>query len=127
MGSVQSGCAGADVAFANPNAFFTLGVRYATGRDVEYDVIAAHKWFNIAASLGHVEAREHRSDLAHEMTVREVAEAQRQARVWLANRQAKPASAPVKRPTQTSGADLLVKSLKAYKKQHSRAVFDWSH
>ncbi len=127
MGFVQNGGAGANVAFANPNAFFTLGVRYATGRDVEYDVIAAHKWFNIAASLGHVEAREHRRDLADEMTAREVAEAQREARVWLANRQAKSVSAAAKRPSQTSGADLLMKSLKAYKKQHSRAVFDWSN
>ncbi|MBC8049017.1 MAG: hypothetical protein H7X92_02585 [Chitinophagales bacterium] len=126
MGFVQSTAGGADVAFSNPNAFFTLGVRYATGRDVEHDVIAAHKWFNIAASLGHIEARAHRSDLADEMTAREIAEAQRQARVWFAGRQSKPAAAPLKRPSQTNGAELLMKSLKAYKQQ-SRAVFDWSN
>jgi uncharacterized protein len=31
---------------------FELGMMYATGRDCETDMVAAHKWFNIAAIKG---------------------------------------------------------------------------
>jgi TPR repeat protein len=62
------------------------GIRYSTGRDVEHDLVAAHKWFNLAAMMGHEEARHSRSELAREMPADRVAEAQRMARAWLANR-----------------------------------------
>ncbi len=65
------------------NALFILGTRYSTGRDVEQDLIAAHKWFNLAAMMGHEEARHCRAELAREMSTAQVAEAQRQARAWL--------------------------------------------
>jgi|TARA_Y100000294_G_C8424120_1_gene284034 hypothetical protein len=52
---------------------------------VECDLIEAHKWFNIAASKGHEEASWCRADIAEEMTAREIAEAQRRAREWLAD------------------------------------------
>ncbi len=35
---------------------FELGMMYATGRDCETDVVAAHKWFNIAAIKGSARA-----------------------------------------------------------------------
>jgi TPR repeat protein len=70
------------------DAFFVLGIRYSTGRDVEHDLVAAHKWFNLAAMMGHEEARHSRAELAREMPADKVAEAQRQARAWLANRAA---------------------------------------
>ena len=47
-------------------------------------LVTAHKWFNIAASRGHEEAGWCRGDIAEEMTAREIAEAQRRAREWLA-------------------------------------------
>ncbi len=75
-------------------ALYILGTRYSTGRDVEQDLIAAHKWFNLAAMMGHEEARISRAELASEMSAADVAEAQRQARAWLWNRgSSKPAEA----------------------------------
>ncbi len=64
-------------------ALFVLGIRYSTGRDVDQDLIAAHKWFNLAAMMGHEGARSCRGDLAKEMTPAQIAEAQRQARDWM--------------------------------------------
>ncbi|MEM9512159.1 MAG: hypothetical protein AAF978_05665 [Cyanobacteria bacterium P01_E01_bin.48] len=67
------------------SALFDLGVAYSTGANgVDCDLIEAHKWFNLAASRGHDEAAWSRSDVAEEMTAREIAEAQRRARQWLA-------------------------------------------
>jgi hypothetical protein len=75
------------------DALYILGTRHSTGRDVEQDLIAAHKWFNLAAMMGHEEARACRAELAREMSAADIAEAQRQARAWLWNRgQAKPAA-----------------------------------
>lgn len=71
------------------NALFVLGTRYSTGRDVEQDMVTAHKWFNLAATMGHQEARAWRADLASEMTKAQIAEAQKQARAWLQARDAK--------------------------------------
>lgn len=65
-------------------AYFDLGVVYSTGsHGVSCDLIEAHKWFNLAASLGHEEAAWCRADISDEMTAREIAEAQRRAREWL--------------------------------------------
>ena len=66
------------------DAFYDLGVMYSSGSaGVASDVIEAHKWFNIAASKGHEEAGWARSDVAEEMTAREIVEAQRRARQFL--------------------------------------------
>ncbi len=67
------------------SSLFDLGVVYSTGsHGVACDLIEAHKWFNIAASRGHEEAAFCRADVSDEMTAREIAEAQRRARQWLA-------------------------------------------
>ncbi|MBV7258383.1 hypothetical protein [Erythrobacter crassostreae] len=67
-------------------ALFDLGVAFSTGSNgVTSDLIEAHKWFNIAASRGHEEAGWCRADVSDEMTAREIAEAQRRARQWLAD------------------------------------------
>lgn len=69
----------------NLDALFTLGVAFSTGsHGTVCDMIEAHKWFNIAASQGHEEASWCRADISEEMTAREIAEAQRRAREWLA-------------------------------------------
>ncbi len=64
--------------------FFELGIDYSLGRSVPQSLVEAHKWLNIAAARGCAEARLHRSEIARDMTAAEIAEAQRQARAWLA-------------------------------------------
>ena len=64
-------------------ALYNLGLMYSNGEGVQPDYIEAHKWFNLAAMKGNIEARTWRSELAQEMTAAQVAEAQRQAREWL--------------------------------------------
>lgn len=73
------------MAEAKPTAenLFELGIIYSAGADVEPDLIAAHKWFNIAAARGLSEAAAYRQEVAREMTAAAIAEAQRAAREWL--------------------------------------------
>lgn len=67
------------------SAHFDLGVAYSTGsHGLTCDLIEAHKWFNLAAVAGHAEAALCRADISEEMTAREIAEAQRRAREWIA-------------------------------------------
>ncbi|MCB1519173.1 MAG: sel1 repeat family protein [Hyphomicrobiaceae bacterium] len=66
------------------DALFELGLMYCTGRDVELDLIEAHKWFNLAALRGNEAAKSYRSDLSREMSRAEISAAQRRAREWLA-------------------------------------------
>ena len=66
-----------------PDALFELGMMYCTGREVEPDLISAHKWFNLAALRGNRDALEYRKELADEMSQFDVAEAQKRAREWL--------------------------------------------
>jgi uncharacterized protein len=62
---------------------FQLGLIHATGNGAELDLVAAHKWFNLAAMKGSEEARYRRQELAEVMSVAEIAKAQRAAREWL--------------------------------------------
>jgi hypothetical protein len=74
----------ADAARGNADAFYDLGIAYSTGSGgVDVDLIAAHKWFNLAALNGSEAATMCRADISDEMTAREIVEAQRQARAWL--------------------------------------------
>ncbi|MCJ2178653.1 hypothetical protein [Novosphingobium album (ex Hu et al. 2023)] len=67
------------------SAYFDLGVAFSTGsHGASCDLIEAHKWFNLAAVTGHEEAAACRAEVADEMSAREIAEAQRRAREWLA-------------------------------------------
>ena len=75
----------ADAAMGDVNALYELGVAYSTGTaGVEVDFIEAHKWFNLAALNGNALGQMCRAEISEEMTAREIAEAQRQARAWLA-------------------------------------------
>ncbi len=69
-----------------PDALFELGLMYCSGRDVELDMIEAHKWFNLAAARGNQAAREYRTDIARELNRRQIGEAQRRAREWMSRR-----------------------------------------
>ena len=74
-----------DAASGDVQALYELGIAFSTGSGgVCVDLVEAHKWFNLAALNGSVPAQECRADIAEEMTAREIAEAQRQARAWLA-------------------------------------------
>ncbi len=69
-------------------ALFDLGITYSTGRGgVSVDLVEAHKWFNLAALSGSTRGQECRAEIALEMTAREIADAQRQARAWLGTTQ----------------------------------------
>ncbi len=68
---------------AKADILFELGLMYATGRDCEPDVVAAHKWFNIAAIKGSDRAVALRAELAAGMTKIEIAKALREAREWM--------------------------------------------
>lgn len=65
-------------------ALYDLGILFSTGQGVDMDYVEAHKWFNLAALRGVVEARDWRAEIAREMSMDQIAEAQRQAREWLA-------------------------------------------
>lgn len=66
------------------DALYDLGIAYSTGSSgVDVDLIEAHKWFNLAALNGSEAAMMCRADISDDMTAREIAEAQRQARAWL--------------------------------------------
>jgi uncharacterized protein len=74
----------ADAAQGDEEAYFDLGIAYSSGSGgVNVDLIQAHKWFNLASMSGSERAQECRADVADEMSAREIAEAQRQARAWL--------------------------------------------
>ena len=75
----------ADAEAGDVDALFELGVTFSTGRGgIEIDLVEAHKWFNLAALSGSDRGQECRAEIALEMTAREIAEAQRGARSWLA-------------------------------------------
>ena len=75
----------AEAAAGEVQALYELGIAFSTGSGgVEIDMIEAHKWFNLAALNGSELAQECRAEIAEDMSAREIAEAQRQARAWLA-------------------------------------------
>lgn len=85
--SIQAG----DVASAEPimsgEEMYRLGLAASTmNEEGEFDLITAHKWFNLAAMFGNREAKAYRAELAREMKPEEIAEAQRLAREYLATR-----------------------------------------
>lgn len=74
----------ADAARGDAFACYDLGVAYSTGTGgASFDLIEAHKWFNLAAVAGNEEAQAARGEIAEDMSAREIAIAQRAARDWL--------------------------------------------
>lgn len=65
------------------DVFCNLGLIYATGRGCPVDLVAAHKWLNIAAIKGSERAASLRADLARNMTKADLAAALRAARDWM--------------------------------------------
>ena len=80
MNTAETGSMGAG---AQADILFNMGLMYATGRDCDADMFAAHKWFNIAAIKGSDRAAEMRAELAASMSKMEIAAALRAAREWM--------------------------------------------
>lgn len=75
----------ARAAHGDVDACVDLGVAYSCGTGgCIVDLIQAHKWFNLAAAHGDERGQRMRAEISEEMSAREIAEAQRQARAWLA-------------------------------------------
>jgi TPR repeat protein len=74
----------ADAARGDTDAYYDLGMVYSSGAaGIDVDLIEAHKWFNLAAVAGSEAAHACRSEIAEDMTAREIAVAQKAARAWL--------------------------------------------
>lgn len=70
---------------ASGDELFKMGLLYSTGQGgAPLDYVSAHMLFNLAAMRGSLEAKVYRKELSQEMASEDVAEAQRQAREWLA-------------------------------------------
>ena len=70
-------------ATAIPDVLFERGLYWASGRSGVVNLIAAHKWFNLAALKGRVDAIAMRREVAEQMSEIEIAAAQREARAWI--------------------------------------------
>jgi TPR repeat protein len=66
-----------------PDVLFERGLYWASGRSGVVNLVAAHKWFNLAAVKGHADAMLMRREVAEMMSEVEIATAQREARAWM--------------------------------------------
>ncbi len=67
----------------DPNALFLSGLKYSAGVDVDVDLIEAHKFFNLAALKGILEAKDRRKEISEIMTENQISAAQKAARDYL--------------------------------------------
>ena len=75
---------------ANAEDMFRLGLIFSTkapGRGPDF--IEAHRWFSLSASLGNIPSKAYREELKAEMTAQDLTQAQRAAREWMAENQAR--------------------------------------
>jgi len=86
QGLIDTKTAAAVEASAIPDTLFERGLYWASGRSGVVDLVAAHKWFNLAALNGRVEANRLRREVAEMMSEAEIARAQREARAWMSAR-----------------------------------------
>jgi hypothetical protein len=70
-------------ATAIPDVLFERGLYWASGRSGVVNLVAAHKWFNLAAWKGRRDAIAARREVAELMSETEIAAAQREARTWI--------------------------------------------
>ena len=78
----QDGAAPVD-ATPIPDVLFERGLYWASGRSGVVNLVAAHKWFNLAALKGRRDAIPLRHEVAEMMSEIEIATAQREARAWM--------------------------------------------
>lgn len=72
-------------ATAIPDVLFERGLYWASGRSGVINLVAAHKWFNLAALKGRHDAIAMRREVAEQMSDAEIAIAQREARAWMSS------------------------------------------
>jgi TPR repeat protein len=65
------------------DVLFERGLYWASGRSGLVDLVAAHKWFNLAALKGRKDAVALRQEVAEQMSEAEISAAQREARAWV--------------------------------------------
>ncbi|KWV46870.1 hypothetical protein AS156_20815 [Bradyrhizobium macuxiense] len=68
------------------DVLFERGLYWASGRSGVVNLVAAHKWFNLAALKGRADAIALRREVAEQMSDVEIATAQREARDWMTTR-----------------------------------------
>jgi len=83
QGWIDTGAAAPVEASAICDTLFEQGLYWASGRSGVVDLVAAHKWFNLAALKGRAEAAGLRREVADLMSEDEIALAQRDARAWM--------------------------------------------
>ncbi len=83
QGQIDQDAAMAVEASAIPDVLFERGLYWASGRSGVVNLVAAHKWFNLAALKGRAEAIRLRREIAEMMSEAEIATAQREARAWM--------------------------------------------
>ena len=83
QGTIDQDTAIAVQATAIPDVLFERGLYWASGRAGVVNLVAAHKWFNLAAVKGRGDAIQMRREVAELMSETEIATAQREARDWM--------------------------------------------
>ena len=83
QGHIDLDAATAVEANAIPDVLFERGLYWASGRSGVVNLVAAHKWFNLAALKGRRDAVQLRREVAEMMSELEIATAQREARAWM--------------------------------------------
>jgi uncharacterized protein len=83
QGTIDQDTAIAVQATAIPDVLFERGLYWASGRSGVVNLVAAHKWFNLAAVKGRGDAIQMRREVAELMSETEIATAQREARDWM--------------------------------------------
>lgn len=83
QGSIDIETATPVEATAMSDVLFERGLYWASGRSGVVNLVAAHKWFNLAALKGRVDAIAMRREIAEQMSESEIAAAQREARAWM--------------------------------------------
>jgi uncharacterized protein len=83
QGHINQDTATAVDASAIRDVLFERGLYWASGRSGVVNLVAAHKWFNLAAIKGRADAVPLRREVAEMMSGIEIATAQREARAWM--------------------------------------------
>ncbi len=65
------------------DVLFERGLYWASGRSGVVNLVAAHKWFNLAALKGRSDAIALRREVAEQMSESEIAAALSEARAWM--------------------------------------------
>ena len=65
------------------DVLFERGLYWASGRSGVVNLVAAHKWFNLAALKGRPDAIALRREIATQMSESEIAAALSEARAWM--------------------------------------------